>query len=504
MSFSIGKAEAYGGESSVPHFNVRKLYADVASSFPEREAVVSLGQRDPLKGGDAWRLTYRELQHHANALASWLIKHGHGGKKYLLAVVGSCTEWVILLWTAIILRIPFVPLSVGRGNMGRFLECLPGASDSIVVVQDEIGLKAIEGLGLEITLMCLNLKGPKDQMPIMPDDMLQESLCRDNLGSSAAKFTPSRVYIPQSNGSLQARSLLGPDCSAVAEKLEDDIMILFTSGTTGLPKACCLSSTNVATRMYRPFVNAKPNKPTRMLMTLPLTHVYGTGEILRTLAFGGCIVFPEGPTTLSVKETINRENCTYLPYVRAKLELLVQQVPSRIAADLYIQIGGDSILDSDIQRFEAALGIPVLQSYGMTECGAITAWRSTKSYYGVGQPVPEIKIRVCSPGVRQRVLEANELGELHVSGKALVPKYWTTSHLAAQGSFYSDGEETWFITGDLAILDENGVLAIKGRTKDLIKRGAVSISPVEVESAIQKGSGLGVSVSCLFLQAGRH
>jgi len=112
------------------------------------------------------------------------------------------------------------------------------------------------------------------------------------------------------------------------------------------------------------------------------------------------------------------------------------------------------------------------------------------SYPGVGKVLPGARIRICPPSSRE-VLRRNVPGELHIGGTSVISGYLGGADAEA---FYEDACGTWLKTGDQAIIDENGVVHILGRYKDLIIRGGENVSPAKIEKCLEHIPGLFVSI----------
>jgi cyclohexanecarboxylate-CoA ligase/acyl-CoA synthetase len=124
----------------------------------------------------------------------------------------------------------------------------------------------------------------------------------------------------------------------------------------------------------------------------------------------------------------------------------------------------------------------VMQAWGMTElqfgaCGRPTDDRTVR-FESVGRAMPGTELRIADDG--HRTLVAGEIGELQVRGCSIFSGYVGNSAASAE-SFTADG---WFRTGDLAEMDNNGNIRLRGRTKDIINRGGVKFNPAEVEAVI--------------------
>ena len=146
-----------------------------------------------------------------------------------------------------------------------------------------------------------------------------------------------------------------------------------------------------------------------------------------------------------------------------------------------------------------------IQAYGMSEGAPISSDKRvdprllSADYPGVGKVLPGARLRICELG-SQTTLNRNVPGELHIGGTSVISGYLNDAN---PESFYTDEYGSWLRTGDQALIDDNGVLQILGRYKDLIIRGGENISPANIESHMGQIPGLLVSIhyqrnSCLW------
>ena len=170
-----------------------------------------------------------------------------------------------------------------------------------------------------------------------------------------------------------------------------------------------------------------------------------------------------------------------------------------------VTIGGTTIGPEDIRLCRQGLGADhAIQVYGMSE-GAplITFARSDPSLVdgynpGVGKVLPGAAARICHPGSR-KILNRSEVGELHISGSSVIKSYLDGD---SDDAIYTDESGTWLVTGDQAQIDENDIVYILGRYKDLIIRGGENIYPVRIESKLGEIPGLQVSLLAVRFQQG--
>ncbi|KAK0099513.1 hypothetical protein ONS96_008351 [Cadophora gregata f. sp. sojae] len=126
------------------------------------------------------------------------------------------------------------------------------------------------------------------------------------------------------------------------------------------------------------------------------------------------------------------------------------------------------------------------EGFGMTETGPANIRRfkdiplSPPDKVLAGPTVPGGKSRICDPETRE-ILPRGVPGELHCGGDLIITEYWTSGGKVNKDAFYTDEHGTWIMTGDQAVMEENGDVRIVGRYKDLIIRGGENISPSAIE-----------------------
>ena len=262
-----------------------------------------------------------------------------------------------------------------------------------------------------------------------------------------------------------------------AEDVDDrDALILFTSGTTGLPKAIAITQGQLKARITgvaTPFRADAP--PTVSMMSVPFFHVGGAIGVLGNLYAGNTYVvqarFDAGEWLRLVQE--HRVTSTFM--VPTMLQRVLDH-PDFASADwtslVAIADGVAAAPVAWVQRAVAALpDVAFANVFGQTETlGAYTTLlpgdhRDPKRVASVGRPLPGVEVRVVNPDTGIDV-EAGTVGELWVN----------TSQNVIEG---------WLRTGDLARQDSDGYIYPSGRLKDTINRGGEKFGPIEVEDAIR-------------------
>ncbi len=259
--------------------------------------------------------------------------------------------------------------------------------------------------------------------------------------------------------------------------LEAPATIVFTSGTTGRPKAAVLSHGNHAASADAWASVLGPRPGDRWLACLPLFHVAGLAIVMRASRWGVPLEMVERFEPAEVARRI-AAGVTHLSLVPTQLEQLLgtlggRAAPARLRA---ILLGGGPIPTAMVERARA-IGLPVLTTYGLTETGSGVAVggaeAATLQDPAALRPLPGVGLRIAEPA------DDAGIGPLLVRGAMVFRGYLDDP--AATAERLRDG---WLHTGDLGSLDVAGLLRIADRRDDLIISGGENIYPAEVEAVL--------------------
>ncbi len=267
--------------------------------------------------------------------------------------------------------------------------------------------------------------------------------------------------------------------------LDDDAVILYTSGTTGIPKGAVLTHGNLTFNTINQLAHLDVLSTDVVVCTSPLFHATGLGQVnLPTLFKGGTVVVTPKFDPAWLLRTIGELRITAFSAVPTMLQLLCDH-PDWAAADLsslrYVNYGGSSVLPR-VARAWLERGVRVVQGYGMTEASPAVTMELPDAPPGrpVSAGVPHFfsDVALLDPEGEPRARPG--VGELLVRGPNVFRGYWNRPD-ETTAAFTADG---WFLSGDVARLDEDGNTYIVDRVKDLIISGGENVYPAEVEAAI--------------------
>jgi acyl-CoA synthetase (AMP-forming)/AMP-acid ligase II len=267
---------------------------------------------------------------------------------------------------------------------------------------------------------------------------------------------------------------------------EDDVAILvFTSGTSGQPKAVMVSH-NSLVNMGRVVGAARGTTAGDTIdVAAPLSHAMGLSSVVPALMFGAAIRIQPSVAPDELAHAIARGDVQQASMVPAGWTRLLETI-TRDHIDLSRHrlrtlVAGGAPLDPTLkQRIEHTFGRPLVNAYGMTECAPLSRTRPSfdTAAWSVGAPEAGVEVRIVdSSGVQTT---RGEIGEIQARGPGVMLGYYRNQE-ATRDALRPGG---WYATGDLGRWLPDGDLAVVGRLKEMIIRSGFNVYPAEVEAVI--------------------
>jgi malonyl-CoA/methylmalonyl-CoA synthetase len=269
-------------------------------------------------------------------------------------------------------------------------------------------------------------------------------------------------------------------------------LILYTSGTTNLPKGVVTTHRNITSQIQTLVAAWQWSQQDHTLCVLPLHHVHGIINVVSCSLWVGaqCEFLPDFDAKEVFRVFLRGEVNVFMAVPTIYFKLIAawekepqdqQQKISSMLKKMRLMVSGSAALPvSVMERWQAISGHRLLERYGMTELGmAISNPYGGERRAGfVGMPLPGVQVRLCDE--MDRVVNG-EPGEIQVRGDNVFLEYWGQPE-ATRKSFITDD---WFKTGDVAVL-EDGYYRIMGRSSvDIIKSGGYKISALEIEEVLR-------------------
>lgn len=308
----------------------------------------------------------------------------------------------------------------------------------------------------------------------------------ENLGDIGSR--ESHPYLKKTigpGGDISYERLIdngSPSFKTLDRDREDTGTILYTGGTTGLPKGVMLTHENLMTSIHNVAHFERSTGNDCALCFLPLSHVFAQVHIVNsTIYSGGSVVILPGFDMEQVLHAIREHGVTKfygVPTIYIRL-LGLEGLKEKLSSLRYCFSAASSMAAELVREWKERTGLGINEAYGMTESASMVTYNH---YYhhvigSVGTPVNinEVQIRDLSGNV----LGPGEEGEICVSGPNVMKGYLNNPE-ETSNSFW----DRWFRSGDIGITDENGYLYIVDRIKDMIITGGENVYPREIEELL--------------------
>ncbi len=436
--------------------NIGLLLSKRATINPDREAYVD--------GGSGQRLSFAELNARSNRVANALLALGiKPGDRVALALMNGA-EFIESYFA--IAKIGGVVVPLNWRLVADELEFILRDSGSQTVL-----------FGQEFAEMFRDLHGRGDKTAvgnwIEVGPAGQSQRCAD-FASDYAQFRDA------ADGGE-------PEPGARDDEL---LYIMYTSGTTGLPKGVVHSHNTALWALFTFSASCDLRDADRYLAALPLFHVGSLIPVTLNIYRGVTSVVMKEFDPRRAWELIQEEKISCSLLVPAMLNFMAQ-VPDLDGFDYstlrWVQSGASPLPVNLIERY-AELGIEVHQIYGLTEsCGpacVISADKALEKVGSTGRAFFHTEARIVSESGQD--CPPGEQGEVWIRGKHVMLEYWNRPDATAE----TLTESGWLRTGDVAMQDEEGFIYIQDRIKDMIISGGENVYPAEIENVILSHPGV--------------
>ncbi|OCT50003.1 putative AMP dependent CoA ligase [Cladophialophora carrionii] len=429
-------------------------------------------------------ITYEQLDRTAQKLAAGLVSaHARPGASTLLMLIPNGVEYALLTWCCVLLRITYVCVDPDIASVSGYR----GLKDIMRSVRPSIVVTAgvTQAAALDIAIEDLNLPPP-----------IRVSLDDD----------PSKGW-----RSLRGLSIRGssPGAAIDASKLREAAAhddpnrinsIIFTSGTSGTPKGCPLRVASMCQILQSQSWLFNESNSARALQAAHNSRGIAAFQTLQTWKAGGAVVMISKSCDIQEMTQALRHHAPTFIAVSPSMAVAIREEMTKdpFIADSVktVQVGGEAVTIGAMEDCSALFPCAkVCVNHGMTEGGGSFYWPFFDTpldqipRFGelcpIGAVAPGSAVRIWSTST-QRVVQRCEVGELHIRGGSLLRQYMGGK---SPGSFHDDDCGHWLVTGDTAMIDQDGLVTILGRSKDMIVSSAGIIVPVAIETVIQKYLG---------------
>lgn len=274
-----------------------------------------------------------------------------------------------------------------------------------------------------------------------------------------------------------------------SELPDDAALLLFTSGTSGRPKAALLTLGNLRASAEASIAHLGSQPNDRWLCCMPLFHIGGLSILIRGALAGTSVVLHPGFDAERVNRALDEERISRVSLVAAMLMRLLDVRGNARAPDgLRLVLLGGGPASQELLGRAHALGYPLAPTYGLTEAASQVATRPPGRSLTAGadgrvdlaaglEPLPGTEIRIVDTDGKPVASPA--VGEIEVRGPTVMQGYWGDPEATARAF-----REGWLATGDIGNVDAMGGLRVLDRRSDLIVSGGENVYPAEVESVL--------------------
>ncbi|MCG5074531.1 class I adenylate-forming enzyme family protein [Paraburkholderia tagetis] len=477
-------------------------YADALSLF--RAAVERAPQHAALRYFDG-ALTYAELDAQSDALACAWIERGCARGDRVAIYLQNVPQFVIALvaaWKIGAIAVPVNPMNRARelrvllaDSGARMLVCHASLHEEVVRpllaeearVQAEAGKAGKAGEGgiapMVMTTSALDYQSRNDER-------LFAGMARANPTAAAAAATAAPVQPDAEDLGAVIAAYRSRRPPVVELSASDVAMLVYTSGTTGMPKGAMNTHGNVAfnAQVYRDWIGLREGAP--ILGLAPLFHITGlVGHVAAAFICAAPLVlaFRFEPGVMLDAMAEHKPEFT-IGAITAFIALMNQPQATRahFASLRRIYSGGAPIPPSVIEAFRARFGHYIHNGYGLTETtspthlvpvGRDAPVDAASGTLSIGVPAFDVDSYIGDDAGRP--LPPGEVGEIISRGPMIVPGYWNKPHESAKAIV-----EGYFRTGDVGFMDASGWFYLVDRKKDMINAGGYKVWPREVEDVL--------------------
>ncbi|HHW83075.1 MAG TPA: AMP-binding protein [Actinomycetales bacterium] len=430
--------------------------------------------------------TYTELRRAVAYVAGWLHEKGVRPGDHVALLMPTCPQHVVAFYAVLACGATIVehnPLYTEK-------ELTPLFEDhkaDVAIIWDAAAPK-LQNLPEHVrpsTIVSINLI---EEMPLAKRLLLKLPIKKAR-ESRASLSKPAPGTIPFSE-LLAPRE--GPP-AGVRPQPEDIALLLYTSGTTGVPKGVPLTHTNLlaSTQHALEWVTMMVPGEEVFMACLPLFHIFGCSLSMNAgLSVGALVHLVPKPEAGLILDAIKRKTPTVMLAVPPLFERVVDAATASGQSIKGIRTGicGAMPLRAElIEKWEKATGGLLIEGYGLSECSPILTGNPvnpTRKPKSIGIPFPDTHVRLVDPDNPGEDVPFGTPGEIVAKGPQIFGGYRNPED---NESAFHDG---WFRTGDIAQADEDGFLSIVDRIKEVVITGGFNVYPTEVEDALRGENGI--------------
>jgi len=469
--------------ASIPDYPVFHNLMNAAERFPSKTALV-FGDVVPRLGNSLFdaKMSYRDLLDQTYRFAAALQQAGVKKGDRVAIHLPNCPQFIIAYYAALMAGAIVVPCN--PSYVARELKYQLADSASETIITSSTTYPLVRQIRAETSLSRVFVAKVESYLPALL--RFPRSLLRTRQEGHRRRLTADEGV----RWFRDALATAGPRPLKVEIGLDDTAVLMYTGGTTGVPKGAELSHRNIQANAAQmgSWLYCFDRTDDIILTSLPLFHSYGMTTCMNMgIMAGATLILISNPRVLAhILKSINKHHPTLYPGVPALYISLVNhpKVGKYDIRAIRACISGGAPLPVEVQeRFQELIGGCLVEGYGLSEASPVThanPIRAENRVGTVGLPMPDTEARLVDLDTGTRFLKAGEIGELVVRGPQVMKGYWRRPDATAD--VLRDG---WLYTGDIASIDEDGYCRILDRKKDvIIGAGGYKVYPREVEDVL--------------------
>lgn len=400
-------------------------------------------------------LTWRALDERANRIATYLLARGLRTGDRVAVCARNTPEWPEIVYGLAKAGLVLVPVNIRLSQPEVEYVVADSGARAAIIHSDQVAALGAPLAGLDVVV----------------------EIGGDTIGVSYAK-------------ALDAGRAVDPTPAALTER--DIHILLYTSGTTGRPKAVAHEHRGLISQVLDTTISTESHHGDVFLATTPFFTAGGTLRTLSWMYLGQTMVIHPRFDPVAVLDAIERHRVTMTTFIPTMLIRTLRELDSRPYTDVSslrrISYGSAPVPPGLAEEAMVKLGCDLQQRYGLTEAGGQVTILTPEDHRAIvagaeslrtscGRETPHAEIRIVDESGAE--LPPGEVGEIVIRADSVARGYWNRPEATAE-TFRPDG--LW--SGDLGRLDEAGYLHIVGRKTDLIISGGFNVYPAEIERVL--------------------